>query len=57
CRDCVKNVLLEVCPNCGGGFAPRPIRPKELLKNYPVSKKIVHKPIDIKAHLERIGKA
>ncbi len=24
CRDCVDNV----CPNCGGGFTARPIRPK-----------------------------
>jgi hypothetical protein len=28
CADCVDNVLNNVCPNCGGGFAPRPIRPK-----------------------------
>jgi hypothetical protein len=27
CADCVENVLLNVCPNCGGGFTPRPIRP------------------------------
>jgi uncharacterized protein len=27
CADCVENVLHNVCPNCGGGFAPRPIRP------------------------------
>ncbi len=27
CADCVQSVLLDVCPNCGGGFAPRPIRP------------------------------
>jgi len=27
CAACVENVLLNVCPNCGGGFAPRPIRP------------------------------
>ena len=27
CADCVDNVLANVCPNCGGGFAPRPIRP------------------------------
>jgi hypothetical protein len=26
CADCV-DVLQNVCPNCGGGFAPRPIRP------------------------------
>jgi len=28
CADCVEIVLHNVCPNCGGGFAPRPIRPK-----------------------------
>ena len=28
CADCVDHVLLNVCPNCGGGFVPRPIRPK-----------------------------
>jgi hypothetical protein len=27
CATCVETVLLDVCPNCGGGFAPRPIRP------------------------------
>ena len=27
CKDCVENVLHNVCPNCGGGFTPRPIRP------------------------------
>jgi hypothetical protein len=27
CADCVENRLHNVCPNCGGGFAPRPIRP------------------------------
>ena len=27
CSDCVDAKLQNVCPNCGGGFAPRPIRP------------------------------
>lgn len=27
CADCVDNHLQNVCPNCGGGFVPRPIRP------------------------------
>jgi hypothetical protein len=27
CAECVEHVLLGVCPNCGGGFVPRPIRP------------------------------
>lgn len=27
CADCVENILHNVCPNCGGGFVARPIRP------------------------------
>lgn len=27
CADCVET-LSNVCPNCGGGFSPRPIRPQ-----------------------------
>jgi uncharacterized protein len=27
CARCVETVLFNVCPNCGGGFAPRPVRP------------------------------
>ena len=27
CADCVETHLHDVCPNCGGGFVPRPIRP------------------------------
>ncbi len=27
CADCVDKILHNVCPNCGGGFVPRPIRP------------------------------
>jgi hypothetical protein len=27
CAACVNDVLHDVCPNCGGGFVPRPIRP------------------------------
>ena len=27
CRDCVDGIAENVCPNCGGGFVPCPIRP------------------------------
>jgi hypothetical protein len=27
CVNCVESVLKNVCPNCGGGFEKRPIRP------------------------------
>jgi hypothetical protein len=25
CSDCIEEVLFDVCPNCRGGFTPRPI--------------------------------
>ncbi|KQI73826.1 urease [Loktanella sp. 5RATIMAR09] len=28
CASCVSDVFQNVCPTCGGGFVPRPIRPK-----------------------------
>jgi hypothetical protein len=28
CVECAEGVLQNVCPNCGGGFVPRPIRPR-----------------------------
>ncbi|QFU76458.1 DUF1272 domain-containing protein [Halioglobus maricola] len=28
CRQCVDEVLDNVCPNCAGGFSTRPVRPK-----------------------------
>ena len=56
CKECVENVLQQLCPNCGGGFEKRPIRPQNLLNKYPVSTKIIHKPVDVEAHLKRINK-
>jgi uncharacterized protein len=29
CADCVETKLHNVCPNCGGGLVPRPIRPSK----------------------------
>lgn len=37
CKDCVDNTFDGVCPNCGGGFVPRPIRPANLMDKYPAS--------------------
>ena len=37
CAYCVDNVLKDVCPNCGGGFMPRPIRPANKLVKFPAS--------------------
>ena len=32
CVTCVEGPLAGVCPNCGGNFQPRPVRPAELLE-------------------------
>ena len=56
CADCVDQVLFNVCPNCGGGFVPRPIRPSQnrrggyWLGNYPASTERVTRVIDRAAH-------
>lgn len=62
CAACVENVLANVCPNCGGGFAPRPIRPARnwkgdnFLGQDPASTKVKHRPLDAAAH-ERFSAA
>ena len=50
CRDCVQHVLGNVCPNCGGGFCARPIRPADKLTNNPASVKKIFKPVDAVRH-------
>ena len=46
CKDCVDTVLQGVCPNCGGNFVHRPIRPANMLLKHPASKDVVFKPVD-----------
>jgi uncharacterized protein len=41
CADCVEGALAGRCPNCGGNFVPRPIRPADKLALYPASTKRV----------------
>jgi uncharacterized protein len=56
CAECVDRVLGNVCPNCGGGFGPRPVRPSSDWKNenflgkYPAGARIVHRAVDPAAH-------
>ena len=56
CATCVDTILDNVCPNCGGGFVQRPIRPSKNWKddNYlgkdPASSKEKYRPVDLKAH-------
>ena len=64
CAACVKLHLRNVCPNCGGGFSPRPIRPRTewrpglSVAKRPPSDKRVHLSyslLDIQAHSDRIA--
>jgi len=56
CSACVDSLLENVCPNCGGGFAPRPVRPARDWKGgnhlgaYPPARTVRHRPVDLKAH-------
>ena len=56
CARCVESVLENVCPNCGGAFVPRPIRPSKnwrgdnFLGKHPASRRVRHKPVDPATH-------
>ena len=63
CAACVEHELHNVCPNCGGGFERRPVRPATewrpglSLAKRPASTKRVHLSYaraDIAAHSQRI---
>src|SRR6187551_2728961 len=52
CATSVETLLQGVCPNCGGNFSPRPIRPKtnwnddNHLGKYPAGTRIVEREVD-----------
>ena len=56
CRICVAEILDNVCPNCGGGFCARPIRPRldrkggNFLGTDAASTTVRHRPVDVAAH-------
>jgi uncharacterized protein len=63
CRDCVER-LDNVCPNCGGGFSPRPVRPatnwkgENYLGTYPAATTRRYSPVDVADHRalhDRVG--
>ena len=55
CKDCVESILMNVCPNCGGGFEKRPTRPKGLLGKYPPKEDKVLKPVDFESFSRRLS--
>ena len=56
CAGCVNDVLMNVCPNCGGGFEARPIRPKRNwrgdndIAHHPASTTVRRAPVDRDRH-------
>jgi hypothetical protein len=56
CEACAQGVLGNVCPNCGGNFERRPIRPAEdrkggnFLGHYPASTTVTHRPANLGDH-------
>ncbi len=63
CAACVEHILFNVCPNCGGGFVARPIRPAQewrpglsVAKRPPSDKRrtLNYSRADVAAHSARI---
>ncbi|WP_417459676.1 DUF1272 domain-containing protein [Kordiimonas sp.] len=58
CADCAEHVLGHVCPNCGGNFVARPIRPSTewrpgvSLSHQPARKDKVFKPVSVQEQKE-----
>ena len=56
CAACVDGVLQNTCPNCGGGFVSRPIRPSKNWKNGnylgkdPASTNVKYRPVNFEEH-------
>ena len=56
CESCATGVLGGICPNCGGNFVPRPVRPSRnwkgdnYLDKYPPSTQVRHRPVDTATH-------
>ena len=52
CQHCAETVLHNTCPNCGGGFEKRPVRPEAMLEKHPASTEEVNIGVDQERHLE-----
>jgi hypothetical protein len=57
CATCVAEVLEQVCPNCGGDFTRRPVRPEAMLERHPPRADRHHRPVDLEAHRRRLADA
>ena len=61
CAHCANALLANVCPNCGGGFVPRPVRPARewregaYLGARPASSVVRHRPVDLQRHAKLVA--
>lgn len=51
CERCADTLLHNICPNCGGGFEKRPIRPEAGLNKHPASQERPSVGINEESHL------
>lgn len=62
CAHCAEQVLHGICPNCGGNFSPRPIRPAQAwqggnsLQAHPATTVRLHRPVIVEQHAQLISK-
>ena len=62
CKKCVDEVLQNICPNCGGGFCLRPVRPannlngNNFLGEHPATEQITYKPVNLQKHKALVAK-
>lgn len=52
CTLCAETLLHNTCPNCGGGFEKRPIRPEAALEDNPASTERTEPGIAQESHLK-----
>ncbi|APX10405.1 DUF1272 domain-containing protein [Tateyamaria omphalii] len=51
CAQCAETRFDQTCPNCGGAFVPRPVRPAAKLIRFPASTQRVTKAHAACAHM------
>jgi hypothetical protein len=55
CKACAQGLFGNVCPNCGGGFSLRPVRPAtnwngdNFLGKYPATTTVKYRPANLEA--------
>jgi hypothetical protein len=56
CEVCALTALRNICPNCGGNFQHRPIRPRAMLAKHPAATQRHAAHIDEASHAAFVGR-